>query len=706
MNSYNDNLHTAVVTSLQTQELNRKQLKSDWNAAMFTLYHAEGATITAEEKLITDTTTLEQKTAVYQQAVANSNISINLLSSATQANSYLSQSVTNTAVAAANVQVAGNSIVRLASDVGSIFSIVNAADFDTDIYNLAKDSKRLINDTAYLAEVASDIAMDASINTSVVSTGTVLSLTKNANTLMGNMLAITTAEFNNASAVVATDNANISSTSVTEKAAEGNFEDISADYNASSLSYKTTNDELNLGLVVVPVSPAQVTSRIINFDLISSPFNTGLPPDNYPVQTYYLMIVNENKKTTFSITDAENILLTKSGNFIKMNVSAPVADTTVTPPVYTPSVITLADGTIVPYDATTGQVSLTVNFFNVNGKVFKDTDGKNMVLGQKYNAFIMAIYEASYKKKLNSFDDYLSAASPNFKMTNKLAKATDVVAGPNTPAKTGPATKTGTDSVTADASKGNEDPYAIHFNVMENAAHADKVEYRCMLLPGSPEVNSGLLTRSSFLDLEEEINQLQAISDKFDPAIAKYEAEIEELNMTIEQQASAEDGDSAQAATAGKGAKKSSAANSPFELLATAKANLAEAIKSRNDAITEIKTNRTSNFSFYFNLKLAEQVSAGNYLTAKKTGVTSDVTGNPNANVGYIATFGPAVTDNFGNMLIPGTYTVVVLSVFSTTDPNVSMFSNSWTGRSAKPLPTFDYSLPSKTTSTKPSKTK
>ncbi|HET6991709.1 MAG TPA: hypothetical protein VFJ43_10315, partial [Bacteroidia bacterium] len=159
MNSYNDNLHSAVVTSLQTQELNQKQLKSDWNASMFTLYHAEGATITAEEKLITDTGTLEQKTAVYQQAVANSNISINLLSSATQANSYLGQSVTNTAVAAANVQVASNAIVKLASDMGSIFSIVNAADFDTDIYKLSQDAKRLINDTAYLAEVASDIAM-------------------------------------------------------------------------------------------------------------------------------------------------------------------------------------------------------------------------------------------------------------------------------------------------------------------------------------------------------------------------------------------------------------------------------------------------------------------------------------------------------------------------------------------------------------------
>ncbi|HET6992934.1 MAG TPA: hypothetical protein VFJ43_16500, partial [Bacteroidia bacterium] len=168
-----------------------------------------------------------------------------------------------------------------------------------------------------------------------------------------------------------------------------------------------------------------------------------------------------------------------------------------------------------------------------------------------------------------------------------------------------------------------------------------------------------------------------------------------------------------QALVTTKGSKKSaSASETPAELLVTAQTNLAAAITAKNTAIAAIKVNNASNFSFYFNLKLAEQVSPGNYLVAKPSGVTTPVAGSKNPNVGYIATFDPTVTDNFGNMLIPGIYTVVVLSIFSPTDPNVAMYKNSWTGNDAGPLPTFTYTpnIPltpiTPTTPTTPSKTK
>ena len=51
MNSYNDNLHADVLASLQSQELDQKKKNAQQNAAMFSLYYAQGARITAADKL-------------------------------------------------------------------------------------------------------------------------------------------------------------------------------------------------------------------------------------------------------------------------------------------------------------------------------------------------------------------------------------------------------------------------------------------------------------------------------------------------------------------------------------------------------------------------------------------------------------------------------------------------------------------------------
>ncbi|SDL74305.1 hypothetical protein SAMN05421813_1021 [Daejeonella rubra] len=78
-------------------------------------------------------------------------------------------SVTKTAVCASNVQIAANSIVRLASDMGSISNIISAGDSGSDLHELCKKSIDQINKTAKKAEIASQLAMEASIFSSEVS---------------------------------------------------------------------------------------------------------------------------------------------------------------------------------------------------------------------------------------------------------------------------------------------------------------------------------------------------------------------------------------------------------------------------------------------------------------------------------------------------------------------------------------------------------
>jgi len=185
MNPNNENMHSAIVALLQSQELEEKAIKAQFDAAVFTLYHAEGATIAADKKLEASKNKQHFKELVKVQAVNSSTASTNLLASANQAGTYLKQAVTNAAMCASNVQVAATAIVRLAGDVESIFSIIKAAYTLTEIYGDAKEVSDSINDTAYAAEIMGQMAMEASTFTSEVSAQTLFDKSKKTGYFIG-----------------------------------------------------------------------------------------------------------------------------------------------------------------------------------------------------------------------------------------------------------------------------------------------------------------------------------------------------------------------------------------------------------------------------------------------------------------------------------------------------------------------------------------
>lgn len=842
MNSYNDNLNSVVAATLQAQELENKDLNAQRIAAMFTLYHAEGATITANEKLQADQLILEDKGEVQTQAVACSNISTNLLASATQASTFVAQSVTNTSVAAANTQVAGNAILQLAGDMGNVFSIVNAADFDTEIYKQGKEAMELINETAYLAEVATQTAMNASIATSEVSSATVLNKAKATNTLMTNLLQIVQADFNTASQTVAADTTNVAAASVNEKIAEGNYEDIVADYKAGRTVYKTANTDLNLGLGVKPVErrdangkllpsePQDVSTRNIQFNLVTSPFapkitdplpaDFQITPDIDPVSDYYILLVKETEKTTFSMTEAEAMILKAPGNYIQIEVtpSQIVPKTgSKTEKTLTPAVYTRVD-TNEPVLVHGGRLHLTVDLYDVNGSKMLDADGDQIVMGQKYVVFVLAVYTSNYKRKLNDFEDFLSATSNTFKLAYILKPVYDMNVG--TIAEIDPANTATTppydpaewfdmENATHNAeTKTDPDTHEIQFSVSENSSYASEVEYRCIILPAGDQVVSGLLTRASMHDLESEVEALENIADKYDPLIVsthdalltarlelarinfvpecqvtnppttsmkqdsynaafnklndqliaaptkadadKIAAEIKKMSLefkkisfipsyqnTTPRTTSTEQADMNKefdetqsqldaALASGNTAAIDKATKAVNDLRASYKkigftpsfqvTNPVSTVKeeaqynaecdalnnayvaaltAKQTALAQTEQKTVDSFSFLFNLRLAEQVTAGNYFTPVKYRVRNDVPGHQWPVIDYIAHFGPGTTDNFGTPLISGNeYTFVVLSLSSAEEQNLSRFVNTWAVPKSADVVPFTYIEP------------
>lgn len=688
MNTYNENLQNTVLASLQSQYMDQKNLNAQYNASKFTLYYAQGATITASDRLALAMADQATKALVKEQATHSNNIAANLLSSATQADQYVGQSISNAAICAANVQIAATAVTRLASDVGSIFSIVNAADFDTDIYTLTNEVKGLVDETAYLAEYTSQIAMDASTQTSSVTAATVLDNTKTTTAQMSGLLQIAAAGFDTSCQVVTADDATLASARALEKNAEGTIECIGIDYDSSKAAYECINLALNMDLRVylaydkhngTASGPADATTFKVTFQPLKSPFPKDSPSKGL-VENYYILIVKDSKKLVFTLSEAESIVLNENNERQFVAVDPASVDAK-------------------------GNLGATINYlkFKPEGKrkdakdkenatekkeandqhkelaPMLDTDGKAIAAGQNYVAFVVAVYTNDYKRKINNFDDFLSVPSQAFCLTQHLAPAQNVkLAKIDTSAgtvednqiyqqkfrtaldrtlKSNVKLASGIDN----GGKLDDLTHQITFDVMESVS---AVEYRCMLLPAS-DIDAGLLSANAFKAFFAFETILVKVSSTYDPKITKYQKEVSGLELQLQQVSDDNNKNELQ--------NKLNRAKDKVIALQNEKAHKLQA------GINVTKGGP----GFLFDLALAEQVSSGNFIpavlyapeaddSAKRPEEDSELVSRT-----YIAYAGEATTDNFGNMLIKGNkYLPVVLSVSTAVEENQAQYTN------------------------------
>lgn len=646
MNSYNENLHSSVLSSLESQELTKKQLSAQLDASMFTLYYAEGAEIIAQEKLDAATKMYTDKQHINNVVVMNKNLADNLLLSANQQKTYTTQSVTNMAVCASNIQIAANSIVRLASDVGSIFSIINAADYGTQIYQQAFEAYNLINTTAYHAEKTSQQAMEATASIAEVATSTIADEAKLTNTAVNNLLQVTTADFNAITAILTADNDTKSQASIATRAAEGVIKCSTVEYEASKKAYEFNNEKFNQNLVVEVAKPFE-GNFTVSFDYFKSPFsskdkdlNTQKLGSENPVKNYNIVLVKESKKSFFNASSAENLL------------SDPTQFKRILPP---------TDGR--PNE----KVTIGINDL-------LDSDNESLKLGENYVAFLLIVFSENYKKEINTFDEYLSAPSEKFKLTHTLYQAEKIT----TPKASD--TKEKTEGTEAEKSALSPISFVVKKEDNPDDKKEDKlkVDYRFLLLPYPDDLltNEDLTTledKIEILEMQEEIANTEEEIKTLNEEIATLTASINQLtespkNGKTETKDPAEVEITKQKISGFKNALADAKTNLNIakEELAKSKAKLTEVEK---EYPKPVKNNK----AFFFNLNLAENVPAGNYTLATQTKAPAATD-----YAAYIAQIDSTTNDNFGNPLVEDKkYIPVILSFYSGAEVSKSKYTNS-----------------------------
>lgn len=676
MNSYNDNLHSGIVTSLNNQEIELKKLKGQFDASMLSLYYSEGSRIAAAEKLKKASEEYEDHKDISEQAVIDSDVSTNVLQSATKAKEIVANTVTNTAVAAANVQVAANAILKLASDTGSIYSIVQAANFGGDICIQSEEANSLMNKTAYLAESLSQYSMEASGSIAEVSTGILADKTTATDTGVKNLLSVTTTDLGTASETVTVANETLASTNKAEKEKEGSLENINSIYYASESAYYLNNEELNLDLSVAIVIEKAIKAKAgrdyqytVSFNSFMSAFPTPPPPlvgtETYPVDTYYVVLVKDAVKKNFSISNAESIISSDPNNDYKKYKK-------------------------IPATVTTEGYSETISSTELN-----DSNGDPFELGETYVVFVFADLSTKYQRIINTFDNYLTASSPSFAITDHLLPATGISVGPpekKTPKDAPPSTTITNEQV-------------VTFNVPKNVA--SKVEYRCIFLQDNKALTKGLLTINELRSIENEQKALQAAEDEYTEAIHELEELLTEEESTEQSlketcEKLEKEVDDLKAKNKGKVPAKStvvSEKNKSEKSLSNSQNKIKEYKVKLETLMTTIK-NKALEYShvvheipgFCFNLMIAEKIPVGSYTkveditsssttTAPPSGTTKktpssdkDLTALVPITASGISLTGTlkltkSMTDNFGNRLQKGnTYIPVILSMSDDTD--------------------------------------
>ncbi|MDQ6530918.1 hypothetical protein [Flavobacterium sp. LHD-85] len=623
MNSYNENLHSSVLSSLESQAMTKKQLSSQLSNSMFTLYYAEGAEIVAQEKLDATTKMYQEQQHINNVVVKNKNMADNLLLSANQQKTYVTQAVTNMAVCASNIQIASNSIVRLASDIGSIYSIINAADYGTQIYQQALEAYNLINKTAYIAEQNSQYAMEATASISEVSTSTVADGAKLTNTSVNNLLQVTTADLTATTAVLTVDNDTKAKASIATRAAEGAIKCSEVEYDASKKAYDYNNALFNQSLAVEVPKQFDPTAGTfsVSFDAYRSPFspedrdpgtqNKGLAN---PVLSYNIIMVKDSRKSFFSASTAE--LLVGSSSQSK---SIPASQNP---------------------DAK-GKYKSTIAY-----KEVRDSDNDPLVLGENYVAFLLIIFTENYKKEINTFDEYLSAPSETFALTYTLKNAKNITNSGNA----------------------SEDLSGIIFTVdKEEVLKSNEIDYRCFFLPYPDDIatNEDLKNLEYDIDTQELEEEIKVV----DAEIKFLEEEIVTLNNSAGQTEGAKK-DKETDQDKQKNLSLKSALADAKEKLRIAKSQLTDL----NAKLKNVKDNSPkpvkNSKAFFFNLNLAENIPAGNFTSASHHKAASGQE--------FSVHIGSTTTDNFGNPLVEEkSYIPVVLSFYNGSENSKAKYTNS-----------------------------
>jgi hypothetical protein len=375
MNTYQEKLFLTVNETLVGLRAQRAIRISQENCDEFSVYYAQGARYTSQNKLDKTSSEYDAVHAMNEQTVTCNSQSDSLIVSTNLTDKSIKKSAALAQKSAEDIQLASNTVAHLAADIGSALNIVFAADYGSDIAEMTKNVNHYIREAAYSAENTAQKALEAATAAAEITPGQIKDSTNQTSKSIKALLKETTAQTVLLSTQKEAELIKYSDSINHEKSALGALQNAKSLTSATNLSFALSNREMNLGLDVVPISESAIS---VNFHKEHAGFSGGDIPKR--VAGHYIVLVKAEKRQTFNPDAARTLYESSSDRF-------------------------------------TALTSHKTEQVDVN----QDADGHHIKPAYRYVAFLFTELTPDYKKYIGDQDDFLSAATDSFVFKNELA---------------------------------------------------------------------------------------------------------------------------------------------------------------------------------------------------------------------------------------------------------------------------------------------
>lgn len=403
MTTFSEDLKVIVDEILGANRLRQEQAESGKRLGQFDLYHAQGARLKAQDNLKTAKKRFKMARLINSQGIENSGIAADLAGNTAGLASDVEASISEAASAAADAQVAATTIAKLASDIAAAFNIVSAADYGSDIYDMAKSVNERLQRTAYQAEYVSQLAMEASGETAEMTSSEILKEAREVNSQIGGILKSTTADLDRIGKARNRYRQALAAACQQERTAQGDLAFLIAKYEAATSSLESNSQLLNYSLAASsPPSSDKGFSVRVSFEAYKFPFSrkeqesergTADSAQTFGPIQYYAVIVKAENASKFSLRRAEDNFVDHKNRYYPVNPSTHKA----------------------PFNSLS----------QTSKRTLLDSDGHEVTLGTTYVVFLYIELPQDFKKSMGNFNDLLSAPSSKFTPRDLLPAPND-----------------------------------------------------------------------------------------------------------------------------------------------------------------------------------------------------------------------------------------------------------------------------------------
>ncbi|NOS93274.1 MAG: hypothetical protein HOP30_15255 [Cyclobacteriaceae bacterium] len=404
---------TNVSNALEQQELTEF---NTLRVAKLSLYHAHSITSKSAGEL-TEHLAQSQKAAVQSRiASLGVNATANIAVAAKAAVMDASTTTSNAAAAAASVQKAATALTGLAGNIATTLAVANTLDKGSKIQSLVEKATKATNDAAKMAEEASLIALNLTIEASQSRAASVVTQADDVKSKMSTLQKALSDTFGKQMELITKDEAASSSAIAEETQQAGIYKTARAEEQALRLSASFINQYINNNLAITIHEFGKQDDAALSGDTFTLSFSPLKETEAgiKKISEHRIIIVKADDAVAFNIESAKG---TSARNYSH------------------------------PY-AINGVQQQSYFLANVSGEINDDNDkslllalrvphkpilavdytGQPVVRGTPYKFFVYAVYTTEYQNEYNDTNGYLTLPSETFTLRTPLpvVSGTDV----------------------------------------------------------------------------------------------------------------------------------------------------------------------------------------------------------------------------------------------------------------------------------------